>query len=159
MTYLLSSDGRDEDVVEAFRRYQAYLVSVKDRFPPFAYALATSEWYFNFEEQRCPHAGWLESLTLVEPSSGERHEIRHLSLRVRLLGASHDGYIDLHYPRVYAYTLKVDDGESGHRDWRYDELRVSHHGHLIHEIEWRGRNDTGMWTIEASDLELRWVPK
>ena len=159
MTYLLSTDGRDEDIVGAFRRYHDYLVSVSDRFPPGAYALATSHWYFDPQDRRCPHDGWLESLTLVGPSSDERQETRHMTLTVRVLGAHHDGYIDLRYPRVFAYTLSVNNGENGHRDWRYDELRLSQRGHLIHEIEWGGRHDTGKWTIEASDLEFRWVPE
>jgi hypothetical protein len=29
----------------------------------------------------------------------------------------------------------------------------------VHEIEWWGGGETGVWVIEASDLELRWVPK
>jgi hypothetical protein len=55
MVFILSADGRDEDVVGAFRRYQDYLQSLKDGFPPSAYALATSDWYFNFNDHRCPH--------------------------------------------------------------------------------------------------------
>jgi hypothetical protein len=95
MTFLFTEDGRDDDVVRAFRRYREYVESAKDSFPPSAYALAISEWHFNPEDHRCPHDAWLESLHLSEPSSGERHEIRTLSLRLRLLGAYHDGYIEL----------------------------------------------------------------
>jgi hypothetical protein len=51
----------------------------------------------------------------------------------------------------------VDDGRSGHRDWGYDELRMSDDGRLIHEIEWCGPRQTGTWMVEASDLEFRWV--
>jgi len=137
--------------------YKAWSAGELTREDLRAYALATSDWYFNFNDRRCPHAGWLESLTLLEPSSGERNEIRHLSLSVRLLGSYHDGYIDLYYPRVYGYTLKFDDGDGGHRDWRYDELRVSQHGHLVHEIEWCKLDETGRWLIESSDVEFRWI--
>jgi hypothetical protein len=157
MTFILTPDRRDEDVVGSFRRYRAYLASVRDSFPPSAYALATSDWYFNFGDHRCPHDAWLETLQLTEPSSGARNEIRTLSLRVRLLGAYHDGYIELLYPRVFRYRLGVDDGRSGHRDWGYDELRMSDDGRLIHEIEWCGPRQTGTWMVEASDLEFRWV--
>jgi hypothetical protein len=125
MAFVLAADGRDKDVVGAFRRYRDYLTSVRDAFPPSAYALATSDWYFNSGDHRCPHDAWLESLSLTEASSGARHEIRTLSLRVRLLGAYHDGYIELFYPHVFAYRLSVERGEGGHRDWRYDELRMS----------------------------------
>jgi hypothetical protein len=159
MAFILAADGRLDDVVGAFRRYQEYLQSLRDVFPPSAYALATSDWYFNFKDHRCPHDAWLETLSLSEPSFGERSEKRSLCLNVRLLGAYHDGYIELHYPQVFRYALNVSDGERGHRDWRYDELRVSDQGHLVHEIEWRCLGEIGVWVIEASDLEFRWVPK
>jgi hypothetical protein len=158
MAFILSGDGRDEDVVGAFRRYQDYLQSSKDRFPPSACALATSGWYFDAADHRCPHDAWLEALELSESATGNRREKRSLSMKVRLLGAYHDGHIELRYPRVLGYTLDIKDGEHGHRDWRYDELRVSDQGTLIHEIEWCGLRDTGTWTIEASDVEFRWVP-
>src|SRR5215468_8267041 len=50
---------------------------------------------------------------------GKRRQQRSLSVNVRLLGAYHDGYIELRYPRVSRYALNVTDGERGHRDWRY----------------------------------------
>jgi hypothetical protein len=59
---------------------------------------------------------------------------------------------------VVRYELNGSDVERGHHDWRYDELRMSDRGHLIHEIEWHGASDIGLWVIEASDLEFRWVP-
>jgi hypothetical protein len=158
VTYLLSADGRDDDVAGAFERYRDHLASSRDSFPPSAYVLATSDWYFNFSDHRCPHDGWLESLSVTELASGARVEIRSMSIRVRLLGAYRDGYIELLYPRVFAYRLCVNDGERGHRDWRYDELRLSGDGHVIHEIEWCGRNEIGSWLIEASDVEFRWTP-
>jgi hypothetical protein len=157
LAYVLAADGRDDDVEGAFEQYQDYLASVRTKFPPSAYALATSDWYFNSTDHRCPHDAWLESLLLEEPSSGSRNELRTLSLTLNLLGAYHDGRIVLRYPRVFSYSFRVDDGKDGHRDWRYDELRLSERGNLIHEIEWCGLNDVGTWTIEASDLEFRWV--
>jgi hypothetical protein len=60
-------------------------------------------------------------------------------------------------PTEYAYTLSVGDGTRGHRDWRYDELRVSERGNLIHEIERCGAQDVGISRIEASDLEFHWI--
>jgi hypothetical protein len=159
MAFVLAADGRDEDAVAAFRRYRDYLRPLRNAFPPSAYALATSDWYFNFADHRCPHDAWLETLDLRELSSGERGEGRSLSLSLRLLGAYHDGYIELRYPRVLSYGLNVSHGQHGHCDWRYDELRVSDQGDLIHEIEWCCARATGVWVIEASDLEFRWVPR
>jgi hypothetical protein len=79
-------------------------------------------------------------------------------MRVRLLGAYHDGHIELLYPRVFGYQFRVTDGECGHRDWRYDEVRLSPCGHVVHEIEWYGRKEVGSWLVKASDVEFRWTP-
>src|SRR4030095_13252194 len=118
MAFVLSADGRNEDVVGAFRRYRDYLASVGASFPPSSYALATSDWYFDPGDRRCPHDAWLESLSLAEPSKGDRNEIRTLSLCVRLLGAYHDGFIELLYPRVFAYRLSLEGGQRRHHDSR-----------------------------------------
>lgn len=160
MTYILSNQ-RDDDVVGAFARYGAYLEEHRDSFPPSAYALATSEWYYNFKDHCCPHDAWLEELVLSEPARGERQEIRTVSLRIRLLGAYHDGHVELHYPRVFRYSLGLADGAQGHRDWRYDEFRVSERGTLLHEIEWRGcgPGDAPRWVIEADDVIHTWHPR
>jgi hypothetical protein len=128
-------------------------------FPPSAYALATSDWYFNFNDHRSPHDSWLETMIMSEPASGERQQHRQVALTIRLLGAYHDGYIELRYPRVFSYALNLFDGERGHWDWRYDELRLSDQGRLIHEIEWCGLKETATWLIEASDMEFSWIPR
>jgi hypothetical protein len=59
---------------------------------------------------------------------------------------------------VFTYRLDAWEGEQGHRDWRYDEFRLSEAGHLLHEIEWAGANSTSRWLIEASDVEYTWEP-
>lgn len=46
----------------------------------------------------------------------------------------------------------------GHRDWRYDEFRLSKHGGVEHEIERCGPTATGTWLIEAAAVEYRWLP-
>jgi|SRR5690606_12244825 len=159
MAFILAAE-RDpsDDVVGLFRAYEEYLKTNRARFPESAYALATSEWYFNFQDSRCPHDAWLEELRIEEPADGARQEVRHVAIRVRLLGAYHDGYIELCYPRVFRYNLSLGNGQTGHQDWRYDEFRVAETGHLIHEIEWCGMEDVGRWIIEASDVEFTWRP-
>ena len=107
--FILSTDGRGEDVLDAFKSYESYLRSRQANFPSSAYALATSDWYFGNSDHRAPHDAWLETVEFKELSSGQRHEQRQLSLTIRLLGAYHDGFIELHYPQVFAYTRSLGD--------------------------------------------------
>lgn len=151
------SEHRDTDVQKAFSRYARHLKANRERFPRSAYGLATSEWYFDFSNHRCPHDAWLESVLIRDAASGKRHEKRHTAIIIRLLGAYHDGFIELHYPEVYAYQLTGSFVSAGHRDWRYDELRVDRKGRLIHEIEWCGMRETATWLIVASDVRFRWI--
>ena len=155
MSFILSEQRSDD---RAFERYRTYLQSVRHSLPAAVFALASSDWYFSFHEHRCPHDGWLESITISEPSSGERHEIRFTSVHVRLLGAYHDGFIEFFYPRVFRYSLDARDATNGLREWRYDEFRLSERGHVIHEIEWCGMHDTARWIIESSDVQFQWHP-
>lgn len=157
MTYILS-EQRDLDPKGSFERYRAYLETVRERFPVSAYALATSDWYFDARDHRCPHDAWLESSQLSESGTGERAETRDLSLTLRLLGAYHDGHIELFYPRVVSYFFDAANVEHGHGDFRYDELRVDDAGRLEHEIEWSSSGLTRRWRIVASDVIYRWTP-
>jgi hypothetical protein len=166
LTFILAAErhpSRDvaaaDVVTRAFSAYRLYVASHRDRFPASAFALATSEWYFDFRDHRCPHDAWLDTVRIEEPAMGERHERRVVAIRARLLGAYHDGHIEFYYPRVWKYQLALADGEHGHRDWRYDEFRVTDEGRVTHEIEWSGLHDTGRWLIEASDVQFTWIPK
>jgi hypothetical protein len=100
------------------------------------YPLASSDWYFDFSDRRCPHDNWLEFVTLSEPSMGTRHEQRTSTLAIRLLGAYQDGHIELSYPEVYDCDLRGTHIGQGHGDWRCDEFRLGDSGRVIHEIEW-----------------------
>lgn len=158
MSYVLAQQ-RDSDVVKAFDNYRVYLQANSNTFPPSAYSLATSNWYFDPADRRCPHDGWLESVTIDELSSGPRHEVRSCELTIRLLGAYHDGHIEFVYPDVRAYDMKMITLKKGHGDWTYDEFRLSESGRVIHEIEWARSEDTGRWLIEAADVFHRWTSK
>lgn len=152
------ADQRDSDVMAAFARYKEYLELNRSRFPKSAYALTTSDWYFGFSDHHAPHDSWLELVQIFEPSSGDHHEIRTVSIIIRLLGAYHDGYIEFHYPTVFEYRLTADTLAQGHGDWRYDEFRVNEKGNLVHEIEWASFGATNTWLIVASDVEHKWIP-
>lgn len=148
----LDTDG---DPYAPWRRYREYLEQNKEKFPASAYRLATGP-LLDAADRRCPHDAWLEWARFDEPARGKRRHIRHLNLRVRLLGAYHDRYIELFYPKVYAYSLENPRSAAGHFDWRYSELRLTDAGTVIHEIEWAGPPGAeARWVIEASDVRLR----
>lgn len=161
MSFILSAQREPETVASAFERYRDYLNAHAPAFPSGALALASSNWYFDPCDHRCPHDAWLEGITISEPATGERSEERCTAIRVRLLGAYHDGFIELFYPRVLRYSLSASSSLRGIGDWRYDEFRVAPDGRLIHEIEWAGfpREEGSRWIIEASDVEFQWIPK
>lgn len=153
--FILSAE-RDRE--GAFSRYQKYLEQNRAKFPPSAYTLATSDWYYSSSDSRCPHDARLRSLTISEPPHPKGHEPLVVSLRIRLMGWQDDGHIELFYPRVYSYRLDTNNVRRGHCDWRYDEFRVTENGRLLHEIEWWSMNETGRWLIETSDVEFAWQP-
>ncbi len=134
MAYYLSNE-RNQDVVAGYQRYQQYLREHEHEFPVGAFALGTAEWYQNAHDHRCPHDGRLENFIISEiaDSNGKR-----LAIRIRLLGAYHDGYIELFYPQVFGFNLETASRAGGLGDWLYDEFRVSSEGHLIHQVEWAG---------------------
>lgn len=78
-----------------------------------------------------------------------------LAVQVRLLGAYHDGHIELHYADVSRYEFQGPTVRSGHGDWLWDEFRLADGGRVLHEIEWE---NGGRWLIEAADIEHRWLP-
>jgi hypothetical protein len=158
MAYFLSKE-RDADVMNAYRRYQQYLHEHENLFPPGAFALGTAEWYHNPSDHRCPHDGWLETVSISEVPAGDRRRMTTIS--IRLLAAYQDGYVEFLYPTVFNYTLLCPSSARGLGDWMYDEFRLSSDGHLIHEIEWAGfpKVEGSRWIIEATDVKFRWIPQ
>ena len=165
MTYILTADRDPDEPPDApFARYQAYVASVREKFPPGALSLVTSDWYFDIGDVRSPHDASLEAVTVAEASDpvGEPDASRSVRITIRLLGARHDGHIELRYHDVRRYRIEFqprdpDDRWAGHRDWRHDELRLAPGGRVEHEIEWWGPRPTGTWLIEAADVEYTWV--
>ena len=153
MPFILTAQRTNEN---AFTEYRRYLTSSVKNFPPHAYALANSDWYFDFSE-KSPHDARLLSCT-IEESTYFNQGIAP-KIKVKLLNASDTGHIEFEYPEVYSYSLNYSGSSSGHMDWRYDEIRVSDDGHAIHEIEWWGPIETGRWIIEASDVLYKWSAK
>jgi hypothetical protein len=102
----------------------------------------------------------VEYLTIREDATGERRQLRTVNIDLRLLGAFHDGYIDLHYTNVADYHIagggsEGDHGHDGHGDWYVDDFHVSSQGKVVHEILFsRGY----IWSIECDDVVHEWLP-
>ncbi len=141
MPYILS-DQRDESPIEAFARYAAYIESERHRFPAGALALLDSDWYFGFSDPRAPHDAWLESVQVIETRADGSDSLPETSLDVRLLGAFHNGIIQFAYAGVTSYHLNMHDLSRGHRDWRYDEFRLSESGDLIRTTKYIEATET-----------------
>ena len=159
MTYILLKD-RPEDSYEEWQAgwaaYCAYLESIKSELPQSAYDFASAPWHYDGSDPRAPHDGWIETMTISEPATGERQEKRRIEIAVRLFAAYHDGYIELNYSGVQSYSLASGvRASAGHGDWLYDEIRLSERGHVLHEVEW---SNGGLWLIECSDVFYKWMP-
>lgn len=98
---------------------------------------ASSDWYTDPTDHRCPHDAWLETLEIREPAEGERKEKRQTAITVRLLGAYHDGHIVFRYAGVGRYSIASDSCERGLGDWSRDELLYSSEGLLVHRARFR----------------------
>jgi hypothetical protein len=157
-----ASELRDPiEVSRRLRAYQEYLHSLRGRLAVGAYEYATSDWHTDYSNRMSPHDAWVQSLIIEEPASGERGENRSLKITIELLGSFHDGRIRFTYAEVRAYALSVPAGFEGppltgaHGDWKADEVRLSEHELVLHEIVFsRGAH----WQIEALDMKYEWLP-
>ncbi len=150
-------DGPYQEIELRLDAYKQYLESIRRRLPESAYAFATTA---PFRRDGSLHDAWVETCTISEPSSGERSQIRHAEIRVRLLGAWHDGYIELRYRDVRRYSLVAPRlsprTEWAHGDWLVDEVRLSEDGLVEHEVVFSTRS---RWLIECVDIEHEWRPR
>jgi hypothetical protein len=141
-------------------RYYDYLKSIEDALPPSALSFARAPWHYDFSKHESPHDSWLESCTIYEPASGERHQNREIAITLSLLGAYHDGHIKLVYTNVTSYEMTTGaNGEArakrGHGDWLIDEIHLSDRGLVLHEILF---SSGARWLIESEDIEYSWEP-
>lgn len=169
MSFLVDApvlQGRDgppspAQLVRRFETYKQYLESIRLQLPHSALQFAIADWHYDSTDPRCPHDAWLESLLVSESAIKERPENRGVTIQIRLLGAYHDGHIELSYRDVRAYTLHSTiitqpiPTNGGHGDWLIDEIRLSERGNVLHEIVFSHESH---WIIECSDIEYRWMP-
>lgn len=133
--------------------YPAYLAEVAERMPPGARAFAEAPWHHDFRDHRCPHDAWLESLVVRESPADAPP--RRVDLELRLLGAYHDGHLELRYTGVTRYTATMPLGPRGHGDVMVDEVRLEDDGHVTHEIAF----EDGTWQVTCRDLTATWIAR
>lgn len=157
----LNTEGKNshQDIKDKYGRYMEYLSSNAHRFPKRTYEFAAAEWHYNPSDHRCPHDSWLEAMRICETSVRESEKIREIEMRISLLGAYHDGHLEITYHSVKGYKLDLlpDNGfpSKSHGDWLVDEVRLSATDSVIHEIKfWRDAS----WQIECGDIECNWLP-
>ncbi len=156
MSYLTGKDADQpfEETRRLHEEYRAYLASIAAALPAAAREFALAPWHYDPRDPRCPHDAWVEAITISEPASGERHEQRGLEIRIRLLGAYHDGHIELRYVNVHGYAADAAQGLiGGHGDWLVDEIALEE-GRVVHSIEFVN----GMLRIACEDIAYAWLP-
>lgn len=158
MSYILEAkDNEDVDgFILRYKNYYDYIESIKDKIPASVYQFAVASWHYNHEDPRCLHDAWLEEISIHESSSGERQQIRSTEITIRLLGAFHNGYIELTYEKIHSYSVSQQHYASlnGHGDWLIDEVRLSSNGFVLHEIIF----EQGKWLIECENIIYQWKP-
>jgi hypothetical protein len=160
MKFLNYDYGTDRfELKKVFAEYKQYLIENRDSFPANAFDFAIAEWHYNFADHRCPHDAWVNSLQVLEIAKNDSQKDRVMEIRINLLGAYHDGEIEIIYQGIKSYNLSLlpDSFESKqHGDWLIDEIRLSDKGQwVIHEIKfWL----FGEWQIECEDIKYEWKP-
>lgn len=168
--FILDTINNDnpQSISSQFERYYDYLRSNQAKLPKAAYEYATAPWHYNFglEDPRCPHDAWVESILIREQEVGlpPQRRQRELWIDVRLLNAQQSGYIEISYAYVASLSLEVPNvvdtelpasSNRGYHDWLIDEIRLSDHGLIVHEVDFRlGAH----WLIECKELSYNWQP-
>jgi hypothetical protein len=158
MDYLTGKgpDQPADEQIRDFRDYLLYLDSIAALLPAAARDFALAPWHYMPSDPRCPHDAWVEAIAIRELSRGERHETRALEIHMRLLGACHDGHIELRYENVHCYSIDAAQGLiGGHGDWLIDEIALTADGAIAHTIEFIN----GMMRIECEDIHYAWLPR
>lgn len=159
--FTLLADWRSEDpheveddwkrMLEAHRRYEAYLAENRARFPESAFAFASAEWRNDFSDHRAPHDSWITDIHFNDGALPRFAGSGSKDLNLVLLGAYHDGHLHLRYRDVQSFNVAA----TGLIEIYRDEVRLSECGHVLHEIEFLGNPN---WLIVCSDIEWEWRP-
>jgi len=157
MAFLLSAERESPEYLNGdhWQRYMSYLQSHRATMPACAFQIATSSWWYGFENPKGPHDSHLERFEMGDARDQTSDE-RVCWIRMRLKSAF-SGHIQLYYPKVYSYSLAMPEEEyPGHGDWRFDEFSSDGTpSRFTHTIEWA---DGPTWRITASELIHEYLP-
>lgn len=144
-----------------FGAYAAYLATVRDRLPAHVAAFASDERHFALNAPETLHDAWLVGITVREPATGARQELRRTEVDVRLLGPFHDREHVLRYTGVRRYEAVGVGVADGHGDLYTHEVRLASDGvGLIHEYlfhGWPDGNDSRV-LIECANFTHEMLP-
>ncbi|MDB6069209.1 MAG: hypothetical protein JWL81_380 [Verrucomicrobiales bacterium] len=159
MSYILSTNRNTDDIaqfVKNWEDYKSHLLALGDRFPPSAYALACSDWWYSFTSPEAPHDSRLLGFGLGDHGAGTYEDMMGTWIEIKLQ-AAHGGNILIRYQNVHHYALQSNRSSRGlHGDWRYDEFTLTTDGRVKHTIEWA---EGAVWIIEAEDVEHFFTPE
>lgn len=102
----------------------------------------------------------VDQLAIVETPLEQDLADRSIDINLQLLGAYHDGKIQLSYQRVRTYNLVSGSQKpfekTSHGDCIIDEIRLADHdGYVEHEITfWHDAR----WLIQCADIQYEWIP-
>lgn len=153
--FILRKDRPENSAEEwdrGWQRYQSYLNSISSRLPESALTYAFAEWHYNHLDHRAPHDSWLRGFSVMESTGCEVETDHSTRIVAELLGAYHDGGIEIEYIDVLSYF--IGRGRESFGDWLYDEVRLSDCGNVLHEVEF----ENGSWLIECRNLAFKWFP-
>ena len=150
----LGQGGSYEEMGIAWKRYTEYLDRIENELPASARAFARASWHYDPMHHWDLHDSWVEELSIQETRRHDERSSRDIAIRLRLLGAYHDGHTTLTYTGVRRYELMLDSATSvwphlGHDDLLVDEIRLSDHKLVVHEILFASG---ARWVIECADL-------
>ncbi|KAB8144382.1 hypothetical protein F8S13_05775 [Chloroflexia bacterium SDU3-3] len=155
-------ETKDIDMIKSkFNNYIQYINSIQENLPQETFEFAIASWHYDGRDPKCPNDAWLENMNISEHYRNES-QCRYVDINIRLLGAYHDGYINLHYKDVKFYTLgfikeskEGDFNELGHGDWLIDEIFLGDNGNVVHKIRF---SEGSQWEIQCNNIIYTWNP-
>ena len=145
-----------------FAAYKAYLAGIEHQLPLHVAAFARDSRYYALDTPETLHDAWLESLTVTEPATGDRHQERQTQVELRCLGAFHDRIHVLTYTGVRRYAFSGNSVGAGHGDLYTHEVRLAADGVGVeHELVFV-RHRSGVWEatilVECAEFTHRMIP-